>query len=112
MVKSPDEIARIRRSVETNSRAFEQGVARVQARHEGAGPGRRAGIPHAPAGRREAFVRNHRGGRRAVGAAARAAHRRALRKRAAGGGGYGRGAGRLLQRYDAHAVPGYARPRR
>ncbi|HEY1336102.1 MAG TPA: Xaa-Pro peptidase family protein [Bryobacteraceae bacterium] len=30
MVKSPDEIARIRRSVETNSRAFEQTVARVR----------------------------------------------------------------------------------
>jgi Xaa-Pro aminopeptidase len=30
MVKSPDEIARIRRSVDTNSRAFEQGVARVK----------------------------------------------------------------------------------
>jgi Xaa-Pro aminopeptidase len=29
-VKSPDEIARIRRSVDTNSRAFEQGVARVK----------------------------------------------------------------------------------
>lgn len=29
-VKSPDEIARIRRSVETNSLAFEQGVARVK----------------------------------------------------------------------------------
>jgi Xaa-Pro aminopeptidase len=30
MVKSPTEIARIRRSVETNSRAFEQAVARVR----------------------------------------------------------------------------------
>ena len=30
MVKSPDEIARIRRSVETNSRAFEQAVGRVR----------------------------------------------------------------------------------
>ena len=30
MVKSPDEVARIRRSVETNSRAFEQAVARVR----------------------------------------------------------------------------------
>ncbi len=30
MVKSADEIARIRRSVETNSRAFEQAVARVK----------------------------------------------------------------------------------
>ena len=30
MVKSPSEIARIRQSVETNSRAFEQGVARVK----------------------------------------------------------------------------------
>lgn len=30
MVKSPDEAARIRRSVETNSRAFEQAVARVR----------------------------------------------------------------------------------
>ena len=30
MVKTADELARIRRSVETNSRAFEQGVARVR----------------------------------------------------------------------------------
>jgi Xaa-Pro aminopeptidase len=30
MVKSPEEMARIRRSVETNSRAFEQAVARVR----------------------------------------------------------------------------------
>lgn len=30
MVKSPEEIARIRRSVETNSRAFEQAVARAR----------------------------------------------------------------------------------
>ena len=30
MVKSPTEMARIRRSVETNSKAFEQGVARVK----------------------------------------------------------------------------------
>jgi Xaa-Pro aminopeptidase len=30
MVKTPEEIARIRRSVETNSRAFEAGVARVR----------------------------------------------------------------------------------
>ena len=30
MVKTPEEIARIRRSVETNSRAFEQAVARVR----------------------------------------------------------------------------------
>jgi len=31
MVKSPDEVARIRRSVETNSHAFEQAMARVRA---------------------------------------------------------------------------------
>jgi len=30
MIKSPDELARIRRSVETNSQAFEQAVARVR----------------------------------------------------------------------------------
>ena len=76
MVKSASELESIRRSVRTNSRAFEQAMAHIRARHDGAGPGGRVGIPHEAAGRGKAVVRNHRGSRGALRAAARAAHRR------------------------------------
>ena len=74
-------------------------------RHDGAGPGGRTGIPHAPPGRRKAGVRNHRGRGRPLRAAARPTHRRAPQAARPRIGGHGRAAGRLLQRHDAHVVP-------
>ena len=56
MIKSPAEIDLIRRSVQTNSRAFEQAVARVASRHEGERPGCGNRVPHAPPGGGEAVV--------------------------------------------------------
>ena len=77
MVKSAEELALIRRSVETNSRAFEQTVARVK-------PGIRENDLAAELeyrmrrlGAEKAELRDHCGRRSALGAAACAAHRRA-----------------------------------
>ena len=56
MIKSPAEIDLIRRSVRTNSRAFEQAVARVRPRHEGERPGCGNRVPHAPPRGGEAVV--------------------------------------------------------
>ena len=76
MVKSASEIELIRRSVLTNSGAFEQAAARVRLGMKEQRPGCRAGIPHAPAGSREAQLRDHCRGRGSLRIAARAAHRR------------------------------------
>ena len=60
MVKSEEEIARIRRSVLTNSEAFEKTVRSIRPGVSGIRHRGRARIPDAAPGRRESRLRNHR----------------------------------------------------
>ncbi len=112
MVKSPDEIERIRRSVETNSRAFEQAVARVK-------PGMKESDLAAEleyrmrrlGAEKPSFETIVAGGARSAWPHAQptASHAQARRfddRR------YGSDAGWLRERHDAHAVSGRARTRR
>ena len=112
LVKSAGEMELIRLAVQTNSQAFEQAMRRAGP-GTGERPGGRDRLPHAAAGRREAGLRDHRGGRRALGPAPRLTHRARVRPRDAVVVDMGAHAGRLCQRHDPHVVCGDCRgPRR
>ena len=88
-IKSAAELDVMRQAAKLASEVIAEAPGLCAAGRERAGSGRRDRLPHAPQGRERALLRDHRGLRAALGAAARPTHRKAIAEKRVGRAGPG-----------------------